>query len=62
MAEKKKGAFSSLCEEGKRKFGTVMSEFSSNKLRSSSGEKVNTREQAVAIAFSEARKRCKDAS
>lgn len=37
------------------KFEKVMKEFGSGKLMSSSGKKVGSREQAVAIALSEAR-------
>lgn len=40
-----------------RKVKKVMEEYSSGKLKSSSGKKVKDREQALAIAFSEARDR-----
>ena len=39
---------------GKEKVGVVMSEFKKGTLKSSSGEKVTNRKQAVAIAMSEA--------
>ncbi len=38
----------------KRKVGKVMHEFKEGDLKSSSGDKVKTRKQAVAIAMSEA--------
>jgi hypothetical protein len=38
----------------KRKVGTVMHEFKEGDLKSSSGDKVKSRKQAVAIAMSEA--------
>lgn len=40
----------------KSKFEAVMGEFKRGTLHSGSGEKVTNREQAIAIAFSEARK------
>jgi hypothetical protein len=40
----------------KKKVATVMREYSSGKLKSGSGQKVKSREQAAAIAYSEARK------
>jgi Family of unknown function (DUF6496) len=40
---------------GEKKIGKVMSEFKHGSLKSSSGEKVKNRKQAVAIALSEAR-------
>jgi hypothetical protein len=40
---------------GEKKVGKVMSEFKHGSLKSSSGEKVKSRKQAVAIALSEAR-------
>jgi hypothetical protein len=40
---------------GKGKVGKVMREFKHGKLKSSSGQKVKKRKQAVAIALSEAR-------
>lgn len=39
-----------------RKFRTVMREFSHGGLKSSSGRRVKSRKQAIAIAFSEQRK------
>lgn len=39
-----------------RKFKKVMEEFAAGTLHSSSGEKVTDRDQALAIAFSEARR------
>lgn len=56
MAKKRKGAYSRLSIAGKHKFHRVMSEFAQGRLRSSSGEKVTDRSQALAIAFSEARR------
>ncbi len=50
MAKKKKSQ-----KKGKGKIHKVMAEFAAGTLRSSSGEKVTSREQAVAIALSEAR-------
>lgn len=41
----------------KAKVGKVMREFEKGRLRSSSGEKVKDRDQAIAIALSEARKK-----
>lgn len=38
----------------KQKVSTVMREYKAGKLKSSSGQKVTTRDQAVAIAMSEA--------
>jgi hypothetical protein len=38
-----------------KKIGKVMGEFKEGKLMSSSGQKVKTRDQAVAIAMSEAK-------
>jgi hypothetical protein len=43
--------------EAAKKIGKVMSEYKEGKLKSSSGDKVKTRAQAVAIAMSEAKKR-----
>lgn len=40
-----------------RKVGKVMREFKRGKLRSSSGQKVKKRSQAIAIGLSEARRR-----
>ena len=39
-----------------KKIGRVMGEFKEGKLKSSSGQKVKTRDQAVAIAMSEAKR------
>lgn len=52
----KKGAYSSLNTAQKRKFHYVLREFSEGKLRSSSGEKITDRKQAIAVAFSEAKR------
>ncbi len=41
--------------EGKKEIGQVMDEFKHGSLKSSSGQKVTKRKQAVAIALSEAR-------
>jgi len=41
------------------KVNKVMKEYSAGKLKSSSGEKVKNRDQAVAIAMSEARQSAK---
>ena len=41
-------------KKGKKKVGKVMSEFKSGSLKSSSGQKVKSRKQAIAIAMSEA--------
>lgn len=43
--------------EAAKKIGKVMGEYKEGKLKSSSGDKVKTRAQAVAIAMSEAKKR-----
>ncbi|MDQ6675976.1 MAG: DUF6496 domain-containing protein [Acidobacteriota bacterium] len=48
MATKKKAAAS-------KKVGTVMHEFKTGKLKSSSGQKVTNPKQAIAIGLSEAR-------
>lgn len=40
----------------KKKVATVMREYASGKLKSGSGQKVASKEQAAAIAYSEARK------
>jgi hypothetical protein len=39
----------------KKKIGTVMHEFKEGKLKSSSGDKVTDRKQAIAIGISEAK-------
>lgn len=49
MAEKK------YSEKASEKIGDVMHEFKEGKLKSSSGEKVTNRKQAVAIGISEAK-------
>jgi Sec-independent protein translocase protein TatA len=41
--------------EAAKKIGKVMGEYKEGKLNSSSGQKVKSREQAVAIAMSESR-------
>lgn len=40
--------------KAEKKVGKVMSEYKSGKLKSSSGQKVKSRDQAIAIALSEA--------
>ena len=42
-------------KKAQRKVKKVMEEYKEGKLRSSSGQKVNKRDQAIAIALSEAR-------
>ena len=42
-------------DEAAKKIGKVMGEFKDKKLKSSSGQKVKSRDQAVAIAMSESR-------
>jgi hypothetical protein len=42
-------------DEAAKKIGKVMGEYKRGKLKSSSGEKVKSRDQAVAIAMSESR-------
>lgn len=49
------GQGSSSRGRGKSKVGKVMREYKHGTLRSSSGDKVRSRKQAVAIALSEAR-------
>jgi len=51
----KRGKFSSLKPHQRRKFTRVMHEFAKGTLRTSAGGKPVSREQAIAIAFSEAR-------
>jgi hypothetical protein len=46
-------------QESKQKIKKVMGEFKRGTLRSSSGSKVTSRDQGLAIALSEARKRRK---
>jgi hypothetical protein len=41
--------------KAQKKIGKVMGEFKAGKLKSSSGQKVKSRDQAVAIAMSEAK-------
>lgn len=41
--------------KAQKKIGKVMGEYKAGKLKSSSGQKVNSRDQAVAIAMSEAK-------
>ena len=41
--------------EAAKKIGKVMGEFKDKKLKSSSGQKVKSRDQAIAIAMSESR-------
>jgi len=48
--------YKDLTSAQKRKFKIVMEEYSAGTLKSSSGEKVTDVKQAVAIAFSEAKK------
>jgi len=43
--------------EAAKKIGKVMGEYKEGKLKSSSGDKVKTRDQAVSIAMSEASKK-----
>jgi hypothetical protein len=42
-------------DEAAKKIGMVMGEYKDKKLKSSSGQKVKSRDQAIAIALSEAR-------
>ena len=42
-------------DDAAKKIGMVMGEYKDKKLKSSSGQKVKSRDQAVAIAMSEAR-------
>ncbi|MCD9853626.1 DUF6496 domain-containing protein [Epilithonimonas sp. JDS] len=44
-------------EKAQEKVGKVMQEFKEGKLKSSSGEKVTSKKQAVAIGISEAREK-----
>jgi len=44
-------------EKAQEKVGEVMHEFKEGKLKSSSGEKVTSKKQAVAIGISEAREK-----
>lgn len=54
--KKKKYAPVPSSPKAKHKMGKVMHEFKNRSLRSSSGEKVTDRKQAIAIAISEARR------
>ena len=54
MAAKKSGA--ALSSKGKRKVAKVMHERKHGTLKSGSGKKVKSKEQAVAIGLNEARK------
>lgn len=51
-----KGAYSSLKPHAKAKFLRVMHEWGQGKLRRPNGAKVTDQKEAVAIAFSEARR------
>lgn len=42
-------------DEAAKKIGKVMGEYKDKKLKSSSGQKVKSRDQAIAIAMSESR-------
>lgn len=53
MARRRR-TYKDLSPRQRRKFLRVLREFAEGRLRSSSGEKVTSREQALAIAFSEA--------
>ena len=44
-------------EKAQEKVGDVMHEFKTGKLKSSSGDKVKSRKQAIAIGLSKARKK-----
>jgi len=44
-------------KQGEAKMGKVMGEYKEGKLKSSSGQKVKSRDQAIAIAMSEAAKK-----
>lgn len=55
MPEKSKGP-KGLSPAGRKKFLVVMREYKAGTLRSGGGGKVTSREQALAIAFSEGRK------
>ena len=56
MATKSSHSSSRSGSKGKRKIHKVMKEQKEGKLKSSSGKKVKSRKQAVAIALSEARR------
>lgn len=55
MATTKKSSGKSATSKGKEKVQKVMHEFKEGDLKSGSGAKVKDRDQAVAIALSEAR-------
>jgi hypothetical protein len=55
MATRKSHSHSTSQSKGKRKVHKVMKEHKEGKLKSSSGKKVTSRKQAVAIALNEAR-------
>jgi hypothetical protein len=46
-----------MTKKGEAKMGKVMGEYKEGKLKSSSGQKVKSRDQAIAIAMSEAAKK-----
>lgn len=46
-----------MTKKGEAKIGKVMGEYKEGKLKSSSGQKVKSRDQALAIAISEAAKK-----
>lgn len=46
-----------MTKKGEAKMGKVMGEYKEGKLKSSSGQKVKSRDQALAIAISEASKK-----
>jgi hypothetical protein len=46
-----------MTKKGEAKMGKVMGEYKEGKLKSSSGQKVKSRDQALAIAISEAAKK-----
>lgn len=52
----RKQTYKELSPKQRKKFIKVMREYAEGRLRSSSGKKVESREQALAIAFSEARR------
>lgn len=55
--EKKPKKFNRYSKNAEEKIAQVMEEFKEGKLISGSGEKVESREQAIAIGISEARKK-----
>lgn len=52
----KRSGYKSLSKGQRQKFTKVLHEYSKGSLRTSAGKKVTDREQAIAIAFSEARR------